>query len=107
MACEGRNFIDSTSDLDNWVYDNKRIRYCLSSKQPEHCKLQLSLPLIVIVIVFNLCKAIVMLVVAFDTKEEPLITLGDAIASFVERTDDLTKTLNMAPKFTFEKWGTG
>lgn len=107
LECTGRGLTDATHDPNNRRSGGKRIRYCLSAKPPQYCKLQLSLPLILMVIAFNLCKTVVMLVVAFDTKEEPLLTLGDAIASFIGRTDNSTKDLNLASKFTCSRWGTG
>ena len=67
---------------------NGSVEYCLSERTLQHCKLQYSLPLAVVVIVFNLIKAVIMCYIAFSTAgSAPLLTIGDAIASFLRTPD--------------------
>ncbi|KAF9885062.1 hypothetical protein FE257_000793 [Aspergillus nanangensis] len=64
-----------------------RVKYCLAEELPQHCKLQYSLPLTVVVIVFNLVKAGIMCYMSFSAAESPILTTGDAIASFLHEPD--------------------
>ncbi|EGD93019.1 hypothetical protein TESG_00576 [Trichophyton tonsurans CBS 112818] len=70
----------------NWEVLAQPIKYCLAEVAPPHCKLQYSLPLTVVVMVFILVKAITICYVAI-TIDTPILTVGDAIASFLEKPD--------------------
>ena len=85
------------SDPQNWL------QYCLSVPAEEHCKLQFSLTIMIIVIVCNLIKTVCMSTIAWKQDPEPLVTLGDAIASFMDRPDVTTKGNCIAGKARFEK----
>ena len=85
------------SDPVNWL------QYCLSVPTEEHCRLQFSLAIMIIVIVCNLIKTFCMSAIAWKQDPEPLVTLGDAIASFVDRPDATTKGNCVAGKARFEK----
>ena len=85
------------SDPPNWL------QYCLSVPKEEHCKLQFSLAIMVVVIVCNLIKTVCMGTIAWKQDPEPLVTLGDAIASFLDRPDVTTKRNCIAGKARFEK----
>lgn len=83
---------------DEWTvrtYRNQfhRIKHCLIETAPENCTLELSLPLAVAVVVVNLIKAIMMLYVALSAAEAPILTIGDAIASFI-RVPDPSQRVN-------------
>ena len=79
-----------------------RIQYCLSDPVDEHCKLQFSLAIMIAVIVCNLVKTICISVIAWKPNWEPLVTLGDAIASFLDRPDVTTKGNCIVGKARFE-----
>ena len=85
------------SDPRNWL------EYCLSVPAEEHCKLQFSLTIMIVVIVCNLIKTVCMSTIAWKQDPEPLVTLGDAIASFMDRPDLTTKGNCIAGKARFEK----
>ena len=85
------------SDPQNWL------QYCLSVPAEEHCKLQFSLAIIMIVIVCNLIKTVCMSTIAWNQDPEPLVTLGDALSSFMDRPDIITKGNCIAGKAWFEK----
>tara|TARA_R110002003_G_scaffold1277_1_gene22818 strand:+ start:2674 stop:3501 length:828 start_codon:yes stop_codon:yes gene_type:complete len=82
-----------------WTKDDSAVAYCLSEMLPERCKLQLSLPLAMIVIFFNALKAICMLTMLLRLDEKmsnpPIMNLGDTIVSFLERSDTRTKKLSL------------
>jgi hypothetical protein len=71
------------------------VDYCLSERAEEHCKLQFVPAIAILVTILNLCKAILIFYVAFGTTstEEPLLTMGDAVASFLEEEDHTTKDM--------------
>lgn len=84
-------------DLQNWL------QYCLYVPAEEHCKLQFSLIIMIVVIVCNLIKTVCMSMIVWKQDPEPLVTLGDAIASFLDRSDMTTEGNCTAGKGRFEK----
>jgi hypothetical protein len=83
----------------NWkVSEGAKVKYCLSQKVPEHCKLQFNLTLSFVVFFVCLFKSLLMFAVAFTVYESPLMTTGDAIQSFMRRPDKYTKNMCMASK---------
>ena len=79
------------------------IQYCLSKRVEEHCKLQFSLVIMIVVIICNLIKTICMSIIAWKQDSEPLVTLGDAIASFLDRPDVTTEGNCIVGKNRFEQ----
>ena len=93
---------------DPSIFDGTRIQYCLSKGVKEHCKLQCSLVIMIVVIVCNLVKTICMSIIAWKQDPEPLVTLGDAIASFLDRPDVKSKGNCVLGKTRFREsrfWG--
>jgi len=76
--------------------------YCLAEPFPEDCKLEFSVALLIVVIVANAIKVIAMTALFFQVGKPSLITIGDAIASFLERHDIHTRDLS-APDLIFFK----
>jgi len=71
----------------NWpapLFVGRNITQCLVESLPEHCKLQLSTSLAVAVIAANSVKIIAMLVTT-RLKADPIMNLGDAISSFLQK----------------------
>ncbi|KAF9728855.1 hypothetical protein PMIN06_002451 [Paraphaeosphaeria minitans] len=69
------------------------VDYCLSEKSEPHCKVQFTLPIAILVTILNFFKAILILYTALRRNGNPLMTMGDAVASFLERTDETTKRM--------------
>lgn len=67
------------------------VEHCLSERVPEACSLQFSLIILLIVIACNLCKTLVMVFMAFRLMWQPLITVGDGVASFLAEPDETTR----------------
>jgi hypothetical protein len=63
------------------------IDYCLGEPAEVKCKLHFSVHLLAIVVAFNLLKCLEILGAAFIVKDRPILTIGDAICSFLERPD--------------------
>lgn len=92
----------SLSASRDWRVQNYTIDYCLSQPVEEHCKLQFSLTIMIIVIVCNLTKLLSMAYLTLKSREEPLVTVGDTISSFLDQPDATTEGLCLANEKTFE-----
>ena len=79
------------------------IQYCLSQPVEEHCTLQFSLWIITIVIMCNITKLACMLMLLFRQQAKPLVTLGDAVESFLETPDPTTENMCLADKSDFSE----
>lgn len=104
-SCDN-SYNSSTTTRDTWLHPDTwqvadiSIAYCLAEVPPERCKLQLSLPLAIIVIFFNSVKAICMvtMLIGRDKRmdDSPIMNIGDAVASFLDRPDATTKNMGLA-----------
>lgn len=85
-------------ESSTWTINGAKVKYCLSERVDEKCKLQFNLLLILVVFSICLFKTILMFVVAFWVYESPLMTTGDAISSFMTRPDPYTENMCLASK---------
>lgn len=74
-----------------WKVNGYEIEYCLSQLVRPHCKLQFSLTILGVVIAMNFCKFVSMFWTVFWQKSPTLVTVGDALASFLDSPDTLTQ----------------
>jgi hypothetical protein len=74
------------------------IDYCLSQRVEEKCKLQFSLYIMIVVIFCNLVKSISMLMTFWKRYNQPLVTLGDAVSSFLDNPDATTEGMCLVSK---------
>ncbi|KAL4864367.1 hypothetical protein BDV12DRAFT_201145 [Aspergillus spectabilis] len=81
-----------------WVVDGYKVDYCLVEKTPEKCTLEYSLPLSIVVIATNLVKIGMLLLTISILRANPLLTLGDAIASFLSIPDDSSRGISLLTK---------
>jgi hypothetical protein len=98
---------ESANNAQNWEVAGYQIDYCLSEEMDEKCDLQFSLPIMIIVVTCNLVKTSCMILVVFGLGGvlQPLVTVGDAIASFLNEPDPATKSMCLADKAFFQKEG--
>ncbi|KAI9695590.1 MAG: hypothetical protein M1820_008515 [Bogoriella megaspora] len=90
------------ANSNNWSpFYQAGVSYCLSKPQPEFCEIDFSLPIAIVVILLNAFKAFIMGVTAFTSKERPLVTVGDGIASFLQREDLATQKLCLKSRNDF------
>ncbi len=100
--------INSVLRSSEWVvHDDVAVDYCLSQSVPEHCQFYFNSAIMVAVILSNLIKLICMCIAAAKHGESTLVTLGDAIASFLELPDTTTRGMCLATKKDFYKTGQG
>lgn len=107
-----RNYVPSTTTsslYSNYFEENQDIQvdYCLSQPAEERCKLQFSLSIMVIVIMCNFIKLVCMSVMQRQHRSPPLVTLGDALSSFLDDPDSTTQESCLASRdhFQKQKWG--
>jgi hypothetical protein len=79
------------ANAQNWKPDNFSALNCLSERVPGTCGLNINLIIILVVVVCNAGKLAGMLYVAFGALEDPLVTMGDAVSSFMASPDNTTK----------------
>ena len=72
------------------------IDHCLSEKINAQCEFEANFIVVVIVACCNIVKASVMLYVALRLRGQPLITVGDAVESFLDEPDPTTRSLCLA-----------
>lgn len=101
------------ANADDWrpfaFRGSPRVQFCLSETVPETCSLQFSLAIILVVIISNLGKTLIMAFTLFKISWQPLITVGDGIASFLVEPDMTTKnacllTTNTAEVLKSSSW---
>ncbi|KAI5246195.1 hypothetical protein E4T43_02765 [Aureobasidium subglaciale] len=76
---------------DEWSPHYYDAQYCMSEIVVGKCSLNFSLAIAVVIMVCNVVKICCMAYVACGIKDSPLITVGDAVASFIQRADGATK----------------
>ncbi|EME79722.1 uncharacterized protein MYCFIDRAFT_115582, partial [Pseudocercospora fijiensis CIRAD86] len=90
--------------VDNWTINGRKIDYCLSQITPSHCELQFSVQILVAVIVMNVLKSVAMFVTLYQQKDATLVTVGDAVASYLDQPDDLTKGRCLMSRKDIKSW---
>ena len=100
------------SGLPWWVKlttgEEVEIGGCKSERTPEKCKVQFSLEIMIVVICCNFVKACCMVTAVIRSREPTLVTLGDAIDSFLRVPDQTTIGMCFADRTFIEReWRRG
>ena len=90
------------STTDYFQLYNYPIDHCLSWREAETCQFQFSLPIMIIVMICNLTKTICMLLTIRHRFATPLLTLGDAVASFLKSPDIYTRNNCLSDMYNFQ-----
>jgi hypothetical protein len=92
-----------------WVVNGYKIDYCLVEETPEKCTLEYSLTLSIVVLVTNGVKIAVILGTILSLRSNPLLTLGDAVVSFLSVPDEASRGMGLITKgmVTAEKQSLG
>ena len=89
-GCNATTLTNSIDAFDPWEPFGDPVEYCWSERLDEECTLTFNTPICIAVIAFNLIKASCMCLTLLLTKSSALMTLGDAIESFMHRPDQHT-----------------
>ncbi|KAL3461696.1 hypothetical protein BJX64DRAFT_260307 [Aspergillus heterothallicus] len=81
-----------------WVVDGYKIDYCLVEEIPQKCTLEYSLTLSIVVLVMNGVKIAVIIGTILSLRANPLLTLGDAVASFLSVPDEASRGMGLITK---------
>jgi hypothetical protein len=75
-----------------WTIGTARVKYCLSQQPKAQCQLKVALNLIYVVVCFNDLKFVIIVILATSNlvNREPLATIGDAVASFIDSQEQST-----------------
>lgn len=78
---------------DPWLVSGGRVKYCLSETVSNQCHLNVAVNLLWVVVGFNAAKLVITAVMAASSliNQNPLVTTGDAAASFIESPDPRTR----------------
>ena len=84
------------------------VRGCKREIVEERCKVQFSLGIMIAVICYNLVTACAMIMTVVRSREPTLVTLGDAIDSFLRIPDPATRGICFADRrFIIQEWRRG
>ena len=74
---------------------NAPVQYCLAENAPEHCSIQLHVGLLACVVICNIMKCLCLFKILRQRDFDPLLTVGDGIASFMTKPE--LETENCGP----------
>lgn len=101
--CEVNN-PDSLPNPATWQLWDYPVDYCLSRAVTPQCKLRFSTTLMMVVVIANTAKLICMTAALFYVNRDALVTIGDAIASFMEKPDGTTQGRCLMGKKQINSW---
>lgn len=91
-ACNVNDPNEVPKDRSQWQPFESSVLYCLSEEVHERCSLNLSISIAVVVILTNMIKILCMSLTLHKYRQHlPLVTLGDAVAHFLNHPDPQTK----------------
>ncbi|OAL05186.1 hypothetical protein IQ06DRAFT_361376 [Phaeosphaeriaceae sp. SRC1lsM3a] len=93
FAQDGSRFLPRLkADPTTWTpFLGLPVKRCLSQPTGQKCTLKFSVHLAIIVIIFNIVKALTVLAGIFELQNDPMLTVGDAVASFLQTPDSSSK----------------
>ncbi|KAF8537423.1 hypothetical protein BDD12DRAFT_226701 [Trichophaea hybrida] len=114
-VCRYNSVASAVLNGGNWAFqDYGQVKECWSKRMDEVCKLQFSTGILSIVIACNFVKALCVLLTLCERDFVPLVTIGDAIQSFLKNLDPTTAGICHTGKHYIEAqrrlrqpWNTG
>jgi hypothetical protein len=94
----------SSIDPRDWRPFGQKVTGCLAERLEDECKLRFSWQLATVVIVFNAVKAVILVYIFLRMTESPLMTMGDAVASFIKIPDETTRGWCLMNRSTALNW---
>ncbi len=90
------------ANVSRWELTGRPINYCMVNEVSLECKLNFSLPSMMVVIIANIFKISIMSIIAFTYRTNPLATIGDALSSFLQEPDTATRNMCLATNSSFK-----
>jgi hypothetical protein len=87
------------NNISSWQPFGYPVAYCLSEPQTEICRVQADLSLGLIAGILSLAKVIILCIVFFTMRQNPLLTTGDAVFSFITDPDVTTKDMCLLNRY--------
>ena len=112
-TCDTNELVSKVAKGDPWLVtieegEEVEVTGCKSKITKERCKVQFSLGIMIAVIACNLVKACGMIMTVVRSREPTLVTLGDAIDSFLRIPDSTTIGICFADRrFIEREWKHG
>ncbi|TEA13991.1 hypothetical protein C8034_v006914 [Colletotrichum sidae] len=100
-------FVDPANP-DAMTFNGSTVEFCMARPEgPEFCSVMLNGSLLGVIAILNLVSVSAIGAVYFFTGFEPLVTLGDALASFLSQSDHTTRGACLLDKkdITHGRWG--
>ncbi|EXJ70327.1 uncharacterized protein A1O5_06395 [Cladophialophora psammophila CBS 110553] len=94
LPCDDPKILKQTMSNSTWAPLGPPVQYCLAEPSQEQCSLRFSMDIAILVVVLNFVKLVMMALTAltaFGSNDPPLLTMGDAVASFLENPDPASK----------------
>ncbi|KAK7715918.1 hypothetical protein SLS57_006669 [Botryosphaeria dothidea] len=92
---------NSVISPETWTVGSHPISKCFVEPVDPPCALRYSKGVFIIVIIANLVKVLVMAITMYQHKRPALVTVGDALASFLEDPDPTTQGICLGKKENF------
>ncbi|KAE8449001.1 hypothetical protein EG329_008589 [Mollisiaceae sp. DMI_Dod_QoI] len=90
------------ANVSRWELTGRPINYCMVNEVSLECKLNFSLPSMMVVIIANIFKISIMSIIAFTHRTNPLATIGDALSSFLQEPDPATRNMCLVTNSSFK-----
>ena len=97
------NLAIAKANIGNWIVGGYKIDYCMIEQVEQKCQLRFSLAIMVVVIISNIVKVSVMGLTIWKFQTPTLVTIGDAMASFLDTPDPNTLGMCLATREIFRK----
>ncbi|KAJ9609034.1 hypothetical protein H2200_006805 [Cladophialophora chaetospira] len=108
-TCDDPRILQQTLSNSTWNPLGPNVQYCLAEPTQEQCSLQFSMGIAILVVILNFVKLTAMaltVLYAFDKEDLPLLTMGDAVASFLEKPDGMSKGMCLISASKIKELGT-
>lgn len=106
-ACTRKTALESLQTKPWTVYGHS-VDHCLARIAPDNCRLQFNVWIMGAVVLFSIIKVLAIAVLVFThPKGTFLRTIGDAIASFLEKSDPTTENMCLVTSAQVRKHGFG
>ena len=93
--------LEEDADHLSWRGSTCFVSYCLAQTVAPHCEVQYSAMILIVVTICNLLNTFCISRLIWRSQIQPLVTVGDAIASFLDSPDWTTTDMCLAGKRAF------